>query len=66
MRDPLLATFNYENKFNAVGNYIKQTWRIISGNINTINSKVENIVAKIIHYDIVHEDSEDIAHLFNN
>ena len=39
---------------------------IISGIINTKKIKIGNIVTKTIHDDIVHEDSEDIAILFNN
>ena len=54
------------NSFNAIQNDIKQTWCIISGIINAKNRKVENIVTKIIHDDVVHKDSEDIANLFNN
>ena len=34
--------------------------------INTINGKVENIVKKIIQDDVVHEDAEDIANMFND
>ena len=30
------------------------------------NSKVENIVKKIIQDDVVHENSEDIANMFND
>ena len=56
----------YEHKFNAAKNYIQQTWRIINNIVNTKNCKVENIVKKIIQDDIVHEDSEDIANMFND
>ena len=44
---------------------IKRTWRIITNIINTKNRKVENTVKKIIHDDIVHVDSWDIANMFN-
>ena len=46
-------------------NDIKQTWRIIN-NINTKERKVENILKKIIQYDVVHEDSQGIANMFND
>ena len=45
-------------------NDIKQTCGIIS-DINTKNRKVENTVKKIIT-DVVREDSEDIANMFND
>ena len=44
---------------------IKRTWRIINNIINTKNRKVENTVKKIIHDDVIHEDSGDIANMFN-
>ena len=56
----------YEHKFNAAKTDIMQTWRIINNIINTRNRRVENTVKKIIQDDIVHEDSEDIANMFNN
>ena len=55
----------YEHKFNAAKKDIKPTRRSINNIINTKNRKVENIVKKIIQ-DIVHEDSEDIASMFND
>ena len=54
------------NKFNAAKCDIKQTWRIINNIINTKNRKVENTVKKIIHDDVVHVDSGDIANMFND
>ena len=45
---------------------IKGTWRIINNIFNTKNCKVENTVKKIIHDDVVHEDSGDIANMFND
>ena len=56
----------YEHKFKAAKNGIYQTWWwLIINIINTKNRKVENIVKKIIQ-DVVHEDSEDIANMFND
>ena len=54
----------YEHKFNASKSDIKQTWRIINNIINTKNRKVQNTVKKIIHDDVVHVDSGDIANMF--
>ena len=34
--------------------------------INTKNRKVQNTVKKIIHDDVVHVDSGDIANMFND
>ena len=45
---------------------IKRTRRIINNIINTKNRKVENTVKKIIHDDVVHVDSGDIANMFND
>ena len=45
---------------------IKRTWRTIKNIINTKNRKVKNTVKKIIHDDVVHVDSEDIANMFND
>ena len=56
----------YEHKFNAAKRDIKQTWRIINNTINTKNRKVENTVKKIIHDNVVHVDSGDIAKMFND
>ena len=56
----------YEHEFNAEENDIKQTWRIINNIINTKNRKVEYTVKKLIHDDVVQEDPEDIAKMFNN
>ena len=56
----------YEHKFNAAKRDIKQTWRITNNIISTKNRKVENTVKKIIHDDVVHEDSGDIANMFND
>ena len=56
----------YEHKFNAAKSDIKRTWRIINNIINTKNRKLENIVMKLIHDDVVQEDPEDIAKMFNN
>ena len=47
-------------------NDIKQTWRILNNIINIKNPKVKNIAKKIIHDDVVHMDSGDIANLFND
>ena len=56
----------YEHKFNAAKRDIKRTWRIINNIINTKNRKVENTVEKIIHDDVVHVNSGDIANMFND
>ena len=56
----------YEHKFNAAKSVIKQTWRIINNIINTKNRKVENTAKKIIHDDVIHVDSGDIANMFND
>ena len=45
---------------------IKRTWRIINNIINTKYRKVENTVKKIIHDDVVHVDSGDIANMIND
>ena len=49
-------------------NYIKQTWRIINTSLTQkkIVRCMGNIVNKIIQDDIVQEDSEDIANIFND
>ena len=56
----------YEHKFNAAKSDIKRTWRIINNIINTKNGKVEITLKKIIHDDVVHVDSGDIANMFND
>ena len=56
----------YEHKFNAAKSDIWQTWRIIINNIITKYRKEENTVKKIIHDDVVHVDSGDIANIFND
>ena len=53
----------YKHKFNAAKRDIKRSWRIINNIINTKNRKVENTVKKIIHDDVVHVDSGDIANM---
>ena len=44
-------------------NDIKQIWHIIN---NIMNSKVENIVKKIIQDDVFREDSDYTANMFND
>ena len=56
----------YEHKLNAAKRDIKRTWCIINNIINTKNRRVENTVKQIIHDDVVHEDSGDIANMFND
>ena len=45
---------------------IERTCRIINNIINTKYRMVENTEKKIIHDDIVHVDSGDIANMFND
>ena len=51
---------------NAAKRDIKRTWRVINNIISTKNRTVENTVKKIIHDDVVHEDSEKIPNMFND